>query len=95
MVAPRGARHPQGDVRGDVPAGRFARCAAWPRGGPWPHPVDPERTPVLALDVRRFAERDHNITHWSELERGGNFLSLEQPEAFVADVRPFFGGFGD
>ncbi|WP_327341840.1 epoxide hydrolase family protein [Streptomyces europaeiscabiei] len=46
------------------------------------------------IAVRRFAEREHNITHWSELERGGNFLALEQPEAFVTDVRAFFGTLG-
>ncbi|MFE2571365.1 epoxide hydrolase family protein [Streptomyces mirabilis] len=51
---------------------------------------------VLNTDVaiRRFAERDHNITHWSELEHGGNFLALEQPEAFVTDVRAFFATLG-
>ncbi|MDX3694613.1 hypothetical protein PV726_30625 [Streptomyces europaeiscabiei] len=46
------------------------------------------------IAVRRFAEREHNITHRSELERGGNFLALEQPEAFVTDVRAFFGTLG-
>ncbi|MCX4851496.1 hypothetical protein [Streptomyces sp. NBC_00893] len=43
------------------------------------------------IAIRRFAERDHNVTHWTELERGGNFLALEQPEAFVSDVRASFG----
>ncbi|MGW3208722.1 epoxide hydrolase family protein [Streptomyces sp. NPDC001135] len=43
------------------------------------------------ITIRRFAERDHSITHWTELERGGNFLALEQPEAFITDVRAFFG----
>lgn len=42
------------------------------------------------IAIRRFAERDHHITHWTELARGGNFLSMEQPEAFVTDVRTFF-----
>lgn len=46
------------------------------------------------IAVRRFAEREHNVTHWTELERGGNFLSLEQPELFVADVRAFFRSVG-
>ncbi|MFC8194442.1 epoxide hydrolase family protein [Streptomyces sp. NPDC057298] len=46
------------------------------------------------IAIRRFAERDHNITYWNELERGGNFLALEQPEAFVTDVRAFFGTLG-
>ncbi|MFJ3520549.1 epoxide hydrolase [Streptomyces sp. NBC_01232] len=47
---------------------------------------------VLNTDVaiRRFAERDHRITHWSELEHGGNFLALEQPQAYLTDVRAFF-----
>ena len=40
--------------------------------------------------IRRFAERDHNIVHWSELDRGGHFLALEEPELFVRDVRRFF-----
>ncbi|MEU2671663.1 hypothetical protein ABZ622_22905 [Streptomyces sp. NPDC007164] len=43
------------------------------------------------IAVRRFAGRDHNVTRWTELERGGNFLALAQPEAFVSDVRAFFG----
>ncbi|WP_406054248.1 hypothetical protein OG462_03300 [Streptomyces sp. NBC_01077] len=46
---------------------------------------------ALGTDVaiRRFAERDHHITHWSELERGGTFLALEQPEKFLTDVPRF------
>jgi epoxide hydrolase len=40
--------------------------------------------------VRRFAERDHNVVHWSEFERGGHFFALEQPQQFAADVREFF-----
>ncbi|MFD6416633.1 hypothetical protein [Streptomyces sp. NPDC060194] len=49
---------------------------------------------ALATDVaiRRFAERDHDVTHWSELERGGNFLSMEQPAAFVREVTGLFDG---
>ncbi|MET9658076.1 hypothetical protein [Streptomyces sp. NPDC006510] len=47
--------------------------------------------PLTDIAIRRFAERDHNISRWTELERGGNFLVLEQPEASVTDVRAFFG----
>jgi pimeloyl-ACP methyl ester carboxylesterase len=42
------------------------------------------------IAIRRFAERDHNIVHWSELDRGGHFLALEEPALFVRDVRRFF-----
>jgi epoxide hydrolase len=40
--------------------------------------------------IRRFAERDHNVVHWSEFERGGHFFALEQPELFAADLQQFF-----
>ena len=42
------------------------------------------------MAIRRLAERDHNIVHWTESERGGHFFALEQPQLFVADVRQFF-----
>ena len=44
----------------------------------------------LARPVRRLAERDNNIVHWSEFDRGGHFAALEQPELFTRDVRAFF-----
>jgi microsomal epoxide hydrolase len=43
-----------------------------------------------ASPVRAFAERDYpTITRWTEFEKGGHFGPMEQPEAFVADVRAF------
>jgi pimeloyl-ACP methyl ester carboxylesterase len=43
------------------------------------------------VTVRRWAERDHNVVRWTELDRGGHFLALEEPELLVDDVRAFFG----
>jgi pimeloyl-ACP methyl ester carboxylesterase len=42
------------------------------------------------VTVRRWAERDHNVVRWTELDRGGHFLSMEEPELLVEDVRAFF-----
>lgn len=40
---------------------------------------------------RRWAEkRFTNLIHWNELERGGHFAALEQPELFVQEVRNCF-----
>lgn len=40
---------------------------------------------------RRWAEkRFTNLIHWNELERGGHFAALEQPETFVKEVRACF-----
>lgn len=36
------------------------------------------------------AETFTNIVHWNDLERGGHFAALEQPEAFVREVRDCF-----
>jgi pimeloyl-ACP methyl ester carboxylesterase len=40
---------------------------------------------------RRWAEkRFTNLIHWNELERGGHFAALEQPELFVQEIRACF-----
>jgi pimeloyl-ACP methyl ester carboxylesterase len=62
---------------------------------------EPTTTPtgvaVFAYDIaqplRRFAERDNSIVHWSAFERGGHFAALEQPDLLVGDVRTFFRAF--
>ncbi|MEV0247798.1 epoxide hydrolase family protein [Nocardia sp. NPDC050712] len=41
--------------------------------------------------IRRFAEKTHNITHWSEFFSGGHFPALEVPELLTGDIREFFG----
>jgi pimeloyl-ACP methyl ester carboxylesterase len=45
---------------------------------------------VTDVTIRRFAERDAPVTHWTELPAGGNFLSAEQPKLFSDDVQAFF-----
>lgn len=45
----------------------------------------------IITPVRRWMEPNFpNITHWSEMERGGHFAAFEQPALFVRDVRKFF-----
>jgi epoxide hydrolase len=39
---------------------------------------------------RRWCESRYNITHWTNMPRGGHFAAFEQPELFVEDVRTFF-----
>ncbi|MGK5442752.1 epoxide hydrolase family protein [Micromonospora sp. URMC 105] len=77
----------------------------WPSGdgtpddagaGDWAVPADRTvPTGVLVstttdVTVRRFAERDHQVVHWSEYDRGGHFFAAEQPTLFTDDVRDFF-----
>ena len=39
---------------------------------------------------RSWCEDAYNITHWTNMPRGGHFAAFEQPELFVDDVRTFF-----
>ncbi|GAB2999954.1 epoxide hydrolase family protein [Saccharothrix stipae] len=67
---------------------------AWDDGGDWA--AEPAKVPTGVLvsvhdvTIRRWAERDHDVVRWTELDRGGHFLALEQPDLLVADVREFF-----
>jgi epoxide hydrolase len=40
--------------------------------------------------IRKLAERDHNVVHGTEFDRGGHFAAMEAPEFLVGDVRAFF-----
>ena len=39
---------------------------------------------------RKWVDNHFNVTHWTEMPRGGHFAAMEQPELFVEDVRKFF-----
>jgi hypothetical protein len=65
--------------------------------GDWPQPSPvPTRVAVFTQDVsiRRYAEQDNKIVHWSEFERG-HFAALEAPDLLVVDVRAFSARCGD
>ena len=46
------------------------------------------------VTIRRWAARENNIVHWTELDHGGHFAALEQPISFAADIRDFFRALG-
>jgi pimeloyl-ACP methyl ester carboxylesterase len=84
----------------DIPRDRLddlaARLAAtrWPDAGSWAPQRGTVPTGVLVsardVTVRRWAERDHDIVHWTEPAEGGHFLAMEAPQTLVDDVRVFF-----
>ncbi|MER7909895.1 hypothetical protein [Streptomyces sp. NPDC096068] len=39
------------------------------------------------VTVRPWAERDHSIVRWIELDTGGHFLPMEAPDQLVGGVR--------
>jgi pimeloyl-ACP methyl ester carboxylesterase len=45
--------------------------------------------PVFPPPPRSLVEKTFNVIHFTEMEAGGHFASLEQPEAFLDDLRAF------
>ncbi len=45
---------------------------------------------ILPTSPRWCAPLYPNLTHWTDMDRGGHFAAFEQPELFVEDVRRFF-----
>jgi len=39
--------------------------------------------------IRRFAEQSNTIVRWTDVDDGGHFAALEQPESLVTDLRAF------
>jgi pimeloyl-ACP methyl ester carboxylesterase len=61
----------------------------------WPTPsAVPTGVAVFAEDIsiRKYAEENNNIVHWSEFDRGGHFAAMEAPDLLVGDIRGFFRG---
>jgi pimeloyl-ACP methyl ester carboxylesterase len=50
--------------------------------------IFPKEVPRVS---RRWAARRYtDIRHWNELDKGGHFAALEQPECYVSELRAFF-----
>ncbi|WP_018787173.1 epoxide hydrolase family protein [Micromonospora sp. CNB394] len=68
----------------------YAQEAAW--GAPSPNSGVPTGAIVFAHDVgiRRYAETENTVTRWVDVDRGGHFAALEEPELLTTDLREFF-----
>lgn len=49
---------------------------------------------VYSPPPRSWVERMYNLTHWTDMEKGGHFAAMEQPELFVADLRKWAADLG-
>lgn len=64
--------------------------------GGWGVPKEDSGVPtgviVFAHDIgiRRYAERENTIVRWTDVDRGGHFAAMEEPDLLVGDMRDFF-----
>ncbi len=42
---------------------------------------------LYSAPPRSWADRAYNITRWTDMDRGGHFAAMEEPDLFVEDVR--------
>jgi pimeloyl-ACP methyl ester carboxylesterase len=62
----------------------------------WGKTAEPSGVPTgvavfpMDISIRRLAEREHTITHWTEYDRGGHFAAMEAPDLLIDDIRTFF-----
>ena len=44
------------------------------------------------IAIRSYVERENTVTRWTDINRGGHFAALEEPDLLTNDIRAFFGG---
>ena len=68
----------------------YAQAPAW--GPPKTNSGVPTGAIVFAHDVgiRRYTEAENTVTRWTDVDRGGHFAALEEPEMLTTDIREFF-----
>lgn len=47
----------------------------------------------VVLMPRKWVDDYYNLQHWTEMNSGGHFAPMEEPEALVRDIRKFFETF--
>jgi len=75
-------------------SGRIYREAAQSWGAETKHCPVPTGLAVFPGDstVRRLAEREFDVVHYTEFDRGGHFAALEAPDLVAGDLQDFFAG---
>jgi microsomal epoxide hydrolase len=43
----------------------------------------------IPVPPRSYVERGYNVTRWTEMQRGGHFAALEEPDLLADDIRSF------
>jgi epoxide hydrolase len=68
----------------------YAQQSAW--GATKANSGVPTGAIVFAHDVgiRRYTETENTIVRWTDVDRGGHFAALEEPEMLTTDIREFF-----
>jgi hypothetical protein len=64
--------------------------AAWAPKAPSATPVGVAVFQLSDVAIRRYAEQNNRIVHWSEFDRGTHFAAIDAPDLMIGDIRHFF-----
>jgi pimeloyl-ACP methyl ester carboxylesterase len=73
-----------------------AAYVGYAQGGAWGAKLENSGVPTAAIIfahdvcIRRYAEQENTIVRWTDVDQGGHFAALEEPELLLTDVREFF-----
>ncbi|GAB3536320.1 epoxide hydrolase [Arthrobacter tecti] len=74
-----------------------AALTVYAQGSGWGTPKERTTVPTAVINfahdiaIRSYVERENTVTRWTDVEHGGHFAALEEPDLLIEDVRAFFG----
>ncbi|MCU1414454.1 MAG: putative epoxide hydrolase [Microbacteriaceae bacterium] len=75
-----------------------AALTVYAQAGGWGAAKEKTAVPTAIINfahdiaIRRYVELENTVVRFTEVDRGGHFAALEEPELLAADVREFFAG---
>jgi epoxide hydrolase len=73
-----------------------AAYVGYAQGSNWTTPHTDSGIPTAAIvfaqdvSIRRYVEEQNTVTRWTDVDHGGHFAAMEEPDALTADIRQFF-----
>ncbi|NJC23694.1 pimeloyl-ACP methyl ester carboxylesterase [Arthrobacter pigmenti] len=73
-----------------------AALTVYAQGSGWGTPKEKTSVPTAVLNfahdiaIRSYVERENTVTRWTDVDHGGHFAALEEPDLLVEDLRAFF-----
>ena len=72
-----------------------AALTVYAQAGGWGTSKSRSDAPLAVLNlahdiaIRRYVERENTVVRWTDVDRGGHFAALEEPDLLVDDLRAF------
>ncbi len=75
-----------------------AALTGYAQGSGWGTSKERTAVPTAVINfahdyaIRSYVEKENTVVRWNDVDRGGHFAALEEPELLTEDIRAFFRG---